>query len=283
MGEIERLGPDSLGAIHALVARALPDERLTRDELGKALFCAQQPAVVRGDPSVGVVATVREIRDESQAFVRLLAVDPDHRRAGHGRALLHAAEADAAGATMLTVGGDAPFFLFPGVPVEQTAMLSLVERAKYHRASVNFNMRVDLGALDPDPGVAVLADPRTADEVRAFVDANYVNWTDEAMRALEQGSLLVSRDDRGALLAFCALDVNRAGLLGPIAVRLDRLGRGDGQPLLLGALHHLRNQARTEVDVCWVGPVPPYAAVGGRVSRVFLVYRKSLEHPRRAS
>jgi hypothetical protein len=30
------------------------------------------------------------------------------------------------------------------------------------------------------------------------------------------------------------------------------------------------------VAVVWVGPVVPYAAVGGRVSEVFFVYRKEL-------
>jgi predicted N-acetyltransferase YhbS len=96
------------------------------------------------------------------------------------------------------------------------------------------------------------------------------------MRALAQGSLVVSHDDAGALVGFCALEVNRAGLLGPIAVRLDRLGRGDGGPLLRAGLDELRRRGRTEVDVCWVGPIPPYAAVGGTVSRVFFVYRKQV-------
>jgi predicted N-acetyltransferase YhbS len=272
------LGSDSVADLAALVDRAMPDERLTPDELHRALFDDRQPALVRGDPAVGVVATVRSVGDDRHGFVRLLAVDPDRRRQGVGRALLAAAEADLDGAASITIGADAPFFLFPGVPVEQIGMLTLLERAKYQRAEANFNMRVTLADLDgPDLRAGPqLATPAAVDDVRALVEANYPHWTDEVMRALDQGSLVVARDADGALLGFCALEVNRAGLLGPVAVRLDRLGRGDGRALLAAGLHELRRRGRQEVDVCWVGPIPPYAAVGGVVSRVFFVYRKRL-------
>jgi GNAT superfamily N-acetyltransferase len=271
-----RLGPDQLDAITALVARALPDEALTKPELAKALFCAQQPAIVRGDVDLGLVVTVRSTTEDRQGFVRLLAVDPAGRGRGVGRALLAAAETDLAGASSITVGADAPFHLFAGVPVECTAMLSLLERAKYRRGEANIDMRVDLTTLAPDPGGTELASAGAADEVRTFVEADYAHWTDEVLRALEQESLVVSRDDSGALLGFCALEVNRGGLLGPVAVRLDRIGHGDGVPLLLGGLHELRRRGRDHVDVGWVGPLPPYAAVGGRISRVHLVYRKDV-------
>jgi hypothetical protein len=81
----------------------------------------------------------------------------------------------------------------------------------------------------------------------------------------------------GELAAFCAFEVNRAGLLGPVAVRPELIGRGRGRGVLLGALHELRRRGRDRVAVTWVGPVVPYAAVGGRVSTVYFVYRKELK------
>jgi hypothetical protein len=54
------------------------------------------------------------------------------------------------------------------------------------------------------------------------------------------------------------------------------MGKGRGKGVLVGALHELRRRGADRVSVLWVGPVLPYAAVGGRVSDVYFVYRKEL-------
>ncbi|MGH9205112.1 MAG: hypothetical protein ACRD1G_00895, partial [Acidimicrobiales bacterium] len=94
--------------------------------------------------------------------------------------------------------------------------------------------------------------------------------------ALDNSTLLIGRDDL-AITAMCAYDVNRVGLLGPIAVRGDLYGKGAGQPLLLGALNRMKESGRHYAEVVWVGPIAPYARVGGHVSRVFFVYRRELK------
>ena len=75
---------------------------------------------------------------------------------------------------------------------------------------------------------------------------------------------------------FCAFEVNRVGFLGPVGVRPDLIGRGAGTPALVGALHELRVRGRSSTEVVWVGPIVPYARLGGRVSTVYFVYRKEL-------
>ncbi len=70
--------------------------------------------------------------------------------------------------------------------------------------------------------------------------------------------------------------MNRQGLLGPVAVRPDLMGRGMGKGVLLGALHELRRRGAAKVSVVWVGPIVPYALVGGKVTDVYFVYRKQL-------
>ncbi len=70
--------------------------------------------------------------------------------------------------------------------------------------------------------------------------------------------------------------MNRAGYLGPVAARPDLIGRGAGRPALVGALHELRARGRESIEVVWVGPVVPYASLGGRVSSVYFVYRRAL-------
>jgi hypothetical protein len=104
---------------------------------------------------------------------------------------------------------------------------------------------------------------------------HWPNWRLEVLRALDKGNLVLDRAD-GDITAFCAFEVNRAGFLGPVAVRLDLMGRGRGRGVLLGALHELRRRGRDRIDVSWVGPVVPYASVGGHVSNVYFVYRREL-------
>lgn len=260
---------DALDDIAALCERAIA-QPFTRTELQKALFAPDQPARVRFDPAVGIVATVRS---DSQGFVRLLAVDPERRGRGHGRALVRSAERDLDGTSVITVGADAPYFLFPGVPTTETALCCLLERLHYTREDTNFNMVVELDAIPPDLGTALEPRPDERDEISDWMARHWPNWRAEVLRAFDQRSLLLARDDDG-LAGFCAYDVNRSATLGPIASRPDLVGRGIGRPLLVGALHRMRHRGYRRIEVLWVGPFVPYARVGGSVGSVFFVYRK---------
>ncbi|HET6794790.1 MAG TPA: GNAT family N-acetyltransferase, partial [Acidimicrobiales bacterium] len=264
-----RLGPDAVGAIARLCRRALPEEDLTEPELHSALFGGEAAAVVRGDPEVGVVAAVRR---RGEAYIRLLAVDPAHRRRGVATALMDAAEADLAGAGSVTVGADAPDYLFPGVDVRSTEMLCLLEARRYRRVETNLNMGVDLTALPPAPGTSI--DDVDRDELAAWMEKHWPHWADEALRGRERGTLLVSRDGEG-ISGFCAWDVNRGGWLGPIAVRPSDVGRRTGVGLLLDALHRMRASGRDRAEIAWISPVRFYVrTVGAGVSRVFVVHRR---------
>jgi GNAT superfamily N-acetyltransferase len=271
--ELPELERSALPEIAALCRRGV-HQPPSLEELDATLFAAEQPAVVRGDPAIGVVATVA---GEHGAHLRLLVVDPEARGRGHGHALVRAAHADAraGGHTSITTGADAPFFLWPGVPSTDTALLCLFERHRYARVETNFDMRIDLAALPDDPGGHAPATAADRNEVATFTEQHWPNWTAEVLRALDKGNLVIARDQEG-ISAFCAFEVNRAGFLGPVAARPDLIGRGAGTPALVGALHALRARGRTGIEVTWVGPVVPYARLGGRVSNVYFVYRKGL-------
>ena len=272
---IQPLGLDALGSIADLCRRAITDPP-SIDELEGALFVPDQAVAVLGQPDRGLVAIAL---CEDGPHLRLLVVDPEARGQGHGHALLEAAEewARTAGHHSLTTGADPPYFLWPGVPSGETDLLCLLERHHYARVETNFNMDVDLGQLPDDPGGHALATVAERDEVDTWMAAQWANWRPEVLRALDKGNLVISRQDgSGDITAFCAFEVNRVGFLGPVAVRLDLMGRGQGKAALIGALHELRRRGRPSVSVCWVGPVVPYARVGGRVSDVHFVYRKDL-------
>jgi hypothetical protein len=162
------------------------------------------------------------------------------------------------------------------VPSDQTALLCLLERRHYARTDVNFNMRVNLAHLPPDPGGHRRAQTSDRDAVDSWMAIHWPNWRLEVLRALDKQNLVLAHDETGDLAAFCAFEVNRLGLLGPVGVRPDLIGRGRGKGVLLGALHELHDRGAPEVSVVWVGPVVPYASVGGTVSDVYFVYRKDL-------
>jgi GNAT superfamily N-acetyltransferase len=265
------VGPEALADIAALCARSLSTPP-SLDELRRALFAPDQPAVVRFAPGTGVVAVVT---DGIDGYIRLLLLDPAHRGHGLGHDLLRAAEDDLAGARVITVGADAPYFLFPGVPVNETSLCCLLERHHYGREETNYNIDIDLTDLPPDPGLAVEPRDDERPDLERWMARHWPNWQAEVLRAFDQKSLLLARhhDD---ITGFCAFDVNRAGTLGPIASRPDLIGRGVGAPLLLGALHRLRRAGHETIEVLWVGPMVPYARVGGQVGQLFFVYRR---HP----
>ena len=273
---VEQLDRSALEQVARLCQRAIVDAP-SPAELDGALFAPDQPAVLLGDPGAGVVA-VAECADGPH--IRLLAVDPSVRRQGIGRALLRAAEdwATAAGHHSLVTGADPPYHLWPGVPTTETALLCLLEAHHYVRTETNFDMRVDLGSIPPDPGGHALARAGERAEIDDWMAAHWPDWRQEVSRAADKGNLVLAREagDHGDVVAFCAFEVNRRGQLGPVAVRPDLMGRGAGRAVLLGALHELRRRGRDEVSVAWVGPIVPYAAVGGAVAETYFAYRKEL-------
>lgn len=268
------LGEDQISGIAGLVHRATLDE-ISVDDLRRSLFGGEPAAVVRGDPEIGVVASV--VRGDS-GHIRLLVVTPEHRRTGVGGSLLDAAEGDlrAAGVTDVRTGADAPDYLWPGVDVREVGLLALLERHGYWKDDANFNMAVDLAGLPDDPGGWVPADGVDADDLRSWLREHYPHWEAEAMPALERRTLVASADDSG-ITAFAAWDVNRRGWFGPTGVRPDLRGCGLGTPLLVAALHQMRRSGLESADIAWVGPIGFYAGtVGATIKRIFFVMRKKL-------
>ena len=151
-------------------------------------------------------------------------------------------------------------------------MCCLLERHHYTREEANYNVDIALDAIGPDPVAAREPHTDERDAVAAWMSQHWPGWRAEVLRAFDKGTLLLAGDDE--ITGFCAYDVNRPRTLGPIAARPDLIGRGVGRPLLVSALHRMRTLGYGTIEVLWVGPLVPYASVGGRIGSVFFVYRK---------
>lgn len=278
---IEAWGRDRAPDLAALVVAVLPDEHLTADELRSVCWDDPDPAVVLATPDgAGVVAAVaRPVGDETVGFVRLVAVAPEARRRGAGCALLSAAETwlVGLGATRLVAGGEAPFYLWPGVDLAATAALCLFEAAGYDDAGAAVNLSCPTQGSPPPgraPGVGV-AVKRVQDEgevraVRTLVDRVWPWWRPELDRGIDRGTCHGGFADGGGAVGFACHSVNRAGWVGPIGTDPAAQGAGVGAALMGAVCADLATAGHERAEISWIGPVGFYVrTVGASVSRVF--------------
>ena len=251
------------------------------DELERTLFAPEQPATVLGDPDVGLVATV----DGPSAGARARASSgssssrPSTAAAGVGRGLLDGGRGRtlrAQGLRSVTIGADAPFYLWPGVEARETALLCLLERLKYARTEANFNMDLDLATIPADPGGWTVATAAERDEIGA--------WADAALGLVDGGAAA------GARPRHARDHPRRRGDRGRVRVRreprrLGRPGRGASRPhgprrgrraAARRAAPHARRRADTGSRSAGSARSCPYARVGATVGRVFFTHRKEL-------
>ncbi len=233
----------------------------------------------------GVVLASVSTRDPSSGHVDLLAVHPDARGEGRGRALVAAAEEwlRAEGVTTVRFAGNPPSYAWPGIDVRYTAAACLAESLGYQRESVAWNMTADLsgGHSTADDverlagkGVAVhAAEPGERAAVAAFIREHWnENWAWEAEQAT--GCHYASRD--GEIIAFAAWGA-RPAWFGPMGTAPAARGLGVGGVLLRRCLAEMRAAGLTNAQISWVGPLRFYSgAVGARAERVFWLYRRDL-------
>lgn len=258
------LAPDELAR---LVSAALPDEGLTAAELETC--CFGPDTVVIGDERASAVLTVKRYGDLAAAWLVLLAVHPDHRREGRGRALVEesAARARRAGAVDLHLGTAIPRYVWPGVDFRFTAALSLFEAMGFEPYGAACNMAIATSfRAEAPPGVSI--EQEGGDGAVALAARSFPHWVDEVERGTAAGTCYAARA-RGATIGFACHSVNRRGWIGPMATDPERQRGGVGGALLAALCRALARQGLTDGEIAWVGPIGFYAKAGARVSRVF--------------
>jgi predicted N-acetyltransferase YhbS len=254
-------------------------------------------ALAPGGRMVGVVLGSTSSRDPSTGHLDLLAVDPEQRRRGIGRALTARIEGALAGLGAATVelAGNAPYYAWPGIDVRYTPAVCAAMAFGYEFQQAAWNMTADLSRPDApglrptaaaerrlaDLGIAVRR--ATPDDLPALVDfartTFSAGWAGEIIHSVgrDHAGCHVAAAADGEVLGFAAYGSSRPSWFGPMGTAPTAQGTGIGSVLLRRCLADQKAAGQDRVQIGWVGPVPFYSAtVGARIGRVFFRYRKQL-------
>lgn len=243
---------------------------------------------------VGFISGAKRQNDAGvTGFIKLLAVDPAHRRQRVGTQLAEAVETELKkqGACSIRVFDSAPNYLQPGIDPRYTELLAFFERRGYERCGETANMHADLQARDFDTAAEEAAQRRCGFEIRraimgdrddlfALLQQHWAAWIPEIERALMNYpiSLHVALH-QFKIVAFSAYDSNNlnTGWFGPMGTDPVYRGRGLGAILLQRCLTDLKARGHRLAIIPWVGPHAFYLHhAGARIARVFWRYRKKL-------
>ncbi|WP_328851460.1 GNAT family N-acetyltransferase [Micromonospora globbae] len=304
--DIVDLTPERAPAVVRLAERALdlPEDAAEAHAIVDALWtraAADRPVFTLGaydgDVLVGALVGSTSAADRRLGHVDLVAVAPEHRRRGAGRALLTAAERRLAGlgAAEVLLAGNPPYYAWPGIDVRYTPAVCAALALGYRQDRTAWNMTADLSYDDSpalrsteagerrlaEQGVTVRrAEPADLPALAAFARTTFGGaWDAELAGSLGRsgaGCHLAERD--GEVLGFAAYGSSRPGWFGPMGTAPAAEGTGIGGVLLRRCLRDQRAAGHRSAQIGWVGPVPFYArSAGARIERVFFLYRKTLE------
>ena len=255
-------------------------------------FVATQAGTV-----VGVVLGSISHRDDSVGHVDLVAVHPEQRRRGIGRALVGRIEGalSGRGAGEILLAGNAPYYAWPGIDVRYTPAICAATAFGYENDQTAWNMTADLtydgsAALAPTaaaeealPERGITVRPAGTADVSRLADFALTHfgegWAGEITHSIgrDRAGCHLAESERDGLLGFAAYGSSRPSWFGPMGTSPAARGLGIGGVLLRRCLADQRAIGVTRAQIGWVGPVPFYSrSVGARIERVFFLYRKQL-------
>jgi len=296
--QIRPIGPLDLAATAALLSETLALahanaawlQGLTLDDP----TCESEIALLAVDREA-VIGCCLGCRRDDRAVIKLFAVSPAARRQGIATALFSALEQASRDKALqrIVVGGVAPNYALPGVPLASISAIGFLERAGYRSdRSARVDLIVDLDDVDLDcqPAVARLAaqgltlqraTPERVPEAAAFALGQFSSsWEWEVGRSAQfQPIPLFVALDGDEVVAFAAYEVSGPGRFGPTGTLPTFRRRGIGSTLMRMCLADMKTRGDCSCTIGWAGPIGYYArAVNARMGPAFWVYEKDLHN-----
>lgn len=219
-------------------------------------------------------------------FLRLIAVDRDHRGSGIGSQLLTRAEqqARALSCDRLVIAAEPGNYFTPGIFAEDRGSVGFFEARGYEATDQAVNLTVQ---LDRNPALEefVRADVPTSSEELAEI-THWIRvefgaiWAFEIQRSFKQTPpSIVIRRESGQIRGFSAHCANNAvlGTYGPAGVAREWRRSGYGRSLLLASLSDLRARGFDRAIIQWAASLEFYArSCGATPSERFVIMTKTL-------
>ncbi len=297
---IRQLAGGDLPALLDLCRRALPLDRFTLPLLRHRVLHepshtpAYQLTAWDGDRLIGaMLGGVREAEDGPAAWVRLVAVDPAHRRRKVASQLLEELEGRlrAHGLRRLRVGNSAPCYFWPGLDVRYTAAFCFFQYHGFYRYGEAVDMLVDLSAcgwdttaeeerLGREGFIIRRLTPEDREAFSAWLQELWSPvWHFEALSSYENDpiSTFMAVHD-GRICAFASYNVTMfENGFGPTGTGFEWRSRGLGRVLFYRCMRDLKALGHQTAEICWVGPIAYYARVADAwIHRVFWWMEKEL-------
>ena len=213
-------------------------------------------------PRLRVYGSLEGVAVTCGKYLRLLAVDPLHRRRGIGTELLRDSGAQ-------VIGAEPGNYFTPGVFSEDAGTIAFFERGGFKASATTQNLEWN-GSHAETRGAR--SDRR--DDVLHFIERHFgAIWRFEASHA----ETIFHVEVDGEIAGFATHEANNRGLgfFGPTGVAEQYRGRGLGRDLLLASLAELQRRGFDRVVIPWTDAIDFYQkACGARVAHRFTILRR---------
>jgi len=283
-------------SIERLARRCMPEFRQHQTLIEEKLYPKSAQPVERlilchvSEVLVGAVSMAVHGPEGSRvAGVRTLLVDPAFRRRAVATKLILAAESQAIcdEASRLWLYCSLPNYLYPGAPLNNSAIAEFARAMGYSGVVNTYDMGVDLRHQSfrtscSGGEICVITTQAQAQQLLAFCGEYFPAFLAEVQMALGRAKpIAYAVVHGGQVVGFCVAGANNAplGVIGPAAIHPDHRSGNAFRCLLESCMRDLQNRGHTFARMQWSDPRSPTfyrRYFDGFVCGEFVIYAKDL-------